>query len=207
MWWTPLISSGIGAVQAITGANQASKAREEAEALTQKQNEENEADYANEYYVDYTKRADSQNILKRLKETTDSRKKQDEMTAAITGATPESVQVAENANNKIISDTYGNLAAMGANYKTHVKDRYLNRKDIITGQRYKTLQEKAMSGENAMYNGISAIGSGVAGALGNLPDGGAGGATASNLNKGTEVKYDYTEPTKNMYDLDKPLIS
>ena len=66
MWWMPLISAGVGAVQSITGANQASKAREEAEALTQKQNEENEADYANEYHVDYTKRADSQNILKRM---------------------------------------------------------------------------------------------------------------------------------------------
>lgn len=177
MWWLPLIQTGIGLGQSIYSGIKAGEERRKAEALQQKQMADNEAWYNNEYYTDYTKRADSQNLLKRLKETTDSNNKRAEMTAAITGATPESVQSQRDANNKIVSDTYGNLAAMGAQHKDNVQQQYLARKDGYNRNMYNTLLGNAASNEQGMYNGLRQIGSGLTGALANY------GSKVSDLTK------------------------
>lgn len=177
MWWLPLIQTGIGLGQSIYSGIKAGEERRKAEALQQKQMADNEAWYNNEYYTDYTKRADSQNLLKRLKETTDSNNKRAEMTAAITGATPESVQAQRDANNKIVSDTYGNLAAMGAQHKDNVQQQYLARKDGYNRNMYNTLMGNAASNEQGMYNGLRQIGSGLTGALANY------GSQVSDLTK------------------------
>lgn len=167
MWWLPLIQAGVGLGQSIYSGIKAGEDWKKADALQQKQMADNEAWYNNEYYTDYTKRADSQNLLKRLKETTDRNNKRAEMTAAITGATPESVQAEKNANNKIVTDTYGNLAAMGAQHKDNVQQQYLSRKDGYNRNMYNTLIGNAASNEQGMYNGLNQIGSGLSGALSN----------------------------------------
>lgn len=177
MWWLPLIQTGIGLGQSIYSGIKAGEERRKAEALQQKQMADNEAWYNNEYYTDYTKRTDSQNLLKRLKETTDSNNKRAEMTAAVTGATPESVQAQRDANNKIVSDTYGNLAAMGAQHKDNVQQQYLARKDSYNRNMYNTLLGNAASNEQGMYNGLRQIGSGLTGALANY------GSQVSDLTK------------------------
>ena len=168
MWWVPLIQAGVGLGQSIYSGIKAGEDRKKADALQTKQESDNEKWYNNEYYTDYSKRADSQNLLKRLKETTDSNNKQVEMTQAITGATPESVQASKNANNKVIADTYGNLAAMGARFKDNVMQTYMGRKDNLSRQAYNSLLQSAQSNETGMYNGIAQIGAGVTGAAGNL---------------------------------------
>lgn len=177
MWWLPLIQTGIGLGQSIYSGIKAGEERRKAEALQQKQMADNEAWYNNEYYTDYTKRADSQNLLKRLKETTDSNNKRAEMTAAITGATPESVQAQRDANNKVVTDTYANLAAMGAQHKDNVQQQYLARKDGYNRNMYNTLMGNAASNEQGMYNGLKQIGSGLTGALANY------GSQVSDLTK------------------------
>lgn len=170
MFWLPLIQAGIGLGQSVYSGIQAGKARSEAEALQQKQMSDNESWYNNEYYKDYTKRTDSQNLLKRLKETTDSNTKRAEMTAAITGATPESVQVSRDANNKVISDTASNIAAMGESHKDRIQQQYLARKDGYNRNMYNTLIGNAESNERGMYNGINQIGSGLSSALSGIGD-------------------------------------
>lgn len=187
MWWLPLIQSGVGLGQAIYSGIKAGKDRKEADALQSKRELDNENLFNKEYYTDYTQRQDSQNILKRLKETTDTNNKRVEMTAAITGATAESVQAGRNANNKVVSDTYGNLAAMGARYKDNVMQNYMNRKDGLGRERYNTLTQRAQSNETGMYNGISQIGAGITGASKNL----FGGKTDT-ASKWTTVDYDNT---------------
>ena len=168
MWFLPLISAATGLGQSVYSGIKAGEDRKAADALQSKQEADNESWYNKEYYTDYTKRADSQNLLKRLKETTDTNNKQNEMTAAITGATDESVQAGRNANNKVVSDTFGNLAAMGARYKDNVMQTYMGRKDNLSRQAYNSLMQKAQSNETGMYNGINQIGAGVMGAAGNL---------------------------------------
>lgn len=168
MWWLPLVQAGIGLGESIYSGIKAGEDRQKADAMQHKQLADNEALYNNEYYTDYTKRPDSQNLLKRLKETTDSNNKQAEMTAAITGATPESVQAQRNANNKVVTDTYGNLAAMGAQHKDNVQQQYLARKDGYNRNIYNSLIGNAESSEKGLYNGLGQIGSGLAGAFNNL---------------------------------------
>lgn len=186
MWWMPLIQSGVGLGQSVYSGVKAGQDRKAADALQRKREAENENWYNNEYYTDYTKRADSQNLLKRLKETTDSNNKRNEMTAAITGATAESVQAGRDANNKVVSDTYGNLAAMGAKHKDNVMSTYLGRKDGLGKERYSALLQRAESDEKGMYNGLSQIGAGITGAANNkmrLDN-------PNNINKGKKVDYD-----------------
>ena len=168
MWFLPLIQSAVGLGQSVYSGIKAGQDRKAGEAMQAKQEADNESWYNKEYYTDYTKRADSQNLLKRLKETTDTNNKQNEMTAAITGATDESVQAGRNANNKVVSDTFGNLAAMGARYKDNVMQTYMGRKDNLSRQAYNSLMQKAQSNETGMYNGINQVGAGVMGASGNL---------------------------------------
>lgn len=190
MWWLPLIQTGIGLGQSIYSGIKAGEERRKAEALQQKQMADNEAWYNNEYYTDYTKRADSQNLLKRLKETTDSNNKRAEMTAAITGATPESVQAQRDANNKVVTDTYANLAAMGAQHKDNVQQQYLARKDGYNRNMYNTLLGNAASNEQGMYNGLRQIGSGLTGALANY------GTKPLTPKGGTLIQNDYTPNPK-----------
>lgn len=197
MWWLPLIQAGIGLAQSVSSGNKAGDAREKAEALQQKQLADNESWYNNEYYTDYTKRADSQNLLKRLKETTDSNTKRSEMTAAITGATDESIQADRNANNKVVSDTYGNLAAMGAQHKDKVQQTYMARKDGYNRNTYNSLIGNAESNEKGMYNGMGQIGSGLAGAFANY---GNKALAAKGGNNGTLINNDYTPSAKNFLD-------
>jgi len=192
MWWLPLIQAGIGLGQSIISGNKAANDRQKAEALQQKQLADNESWYNNEYYTDYTKRADSQNLLKRLKETTDSNNKKTEMTAAITGATDESVQADRNANNKVVSDTYGNLAAMGAQHKDNVQQTYMARKDGYNRNTYNSLLGNAESNEKGMYNGMGQIGSGLAGAFANYGN----KALTAKKGNGTLINNDYTPNTK-----------
>jgi len=187
MWWMPLIQAGIGLGQSVYSGIKAGEDRKAADALQAKQEADNESWYNKEYYTDYTKRADSQNLLKRLKETTDTNNKRNEMTAAITGATDESVQVSKDANNKVVSDTMGNLAAMGARYKDNVMRTYMGRKDNLMKNKYDTLIQKAQSDETGMYNGINQIGSGIMGAVGNL-QGAKPGATGLGINKGQIIE-------------------
>lgn len=168
MWFLPLIQSAVGLGQSVYSGIKAGQDRKAGEAMQAKQEADNESWFNKEYYTDYTKRADSQNLLKRLKETTDTNNKQNEMTAAITGATNESIQAGRNANNKVVSDTFGNLAAMGARYKDNVMQTYMGRKDNLSRQAYNSLMQKAQSNETGMYNGINQVGAGVMGAAGNL---------------------------------------
>lgn len=186
MWWMPLIQSGVGLGQSVYSGIEAGKDRKAADDLQTKREAENEKWYNKEYYTDYTKRADSQNLLKRLKETTDSNNKRNEMTAAITGATAESVQAGRDANNKVVSDTYGNLAAMGAKYKDNVMSTYLGRKDGLGKERYSALLQRAESDEKGMYNGLSQIGAGIMAASKNK----MGLDNPNNINKGKKVDYD-----------------
>lgn len=171
MWWMPLIQSAVGLSQSISSGIKAGQDRKEADALQTQRETDNENQFNKEYYTDYTQRADSQNLLKKLKETTDTNNKRNEMTAAITGATAESVQAGRNANNKVVSDTYGNLAAMGARYKDNVMQNYQHRKDGLGREKYNALLQRAQSNETGMYNGIGQIGAGITGAMTNYQAG------------------------------------
>jgi hypothetical protein len=87
----------------------------------------NNAWYSANALSDYTQRADAQNMFRHLRENLKSSRDTTTATAAVTGATPAAVAAAKETDAKTISNIYGNVAAMGQQYKDNVTNQYLNR--------------------------------------------------------------------------------
>lgn len=113
---------------ALYSAYKANKERKKMDRLLDQQQSENQAWYNANALGDYTQRADAQNMLRNLRENLDRQNKVSANTAVVTGATPEQQAVQKEQSNKVISDAYANLGAMGQQYKDRVTDQYLNRK-------------------------------------------------------------------------------
>lgn len=153
-----LVSAGIGAIGSIYGAIKAGQERKRLAEYTNQQEAENEAKYNRDYYGDYLQRADSQAMLKQMRDQLKDRTNQTESTAAITGATPEAQLAAMESQNQAVGDTMSKISAMGAAFKDKVDDRYMARKDYIMQQRQGITEGAARSGEALMGNAISLAG-------------------------------------------------
>ena len=102
-----------------------------------------------------------------------NKQKRTEATAAITGATPEMTNVAKENANKVISDTYSRVGAMGQQYKDRVQDRYMSRKQQLDAQEMEMMNQSAGSYDNLMSNSLSGMMSGVVGGALTTPTGDA----------------------------------
>ncbi len=178
-----LVSSGMGAIG--EGKERAAMAAER-----QKWNAENEAMYNKDYYGDYTQRADTQNLIKRMRDEQKSQNKIDENTAVVTGATPETQNAAKEQRNKAMTSVFSNIAAQGSTFKDRAKDQYLNRKASLQGMEYDDMNQNAQSSNNLLYNGIKGMG---ATDWAGIMSGNKGGNT---IGKGTVIGLDYTKPPK-----------
>lgn len=146
-----LISTGVGAIQE-------GKQRNQMAAERQKWNAENESLFNKDYYSDYTQRADTQNLIKRMRDEMKSQNKIEQNTAAVTGATPEVQNASKEQRNKAMTSVFGNIAAQGSQFKDRAKDRYLSRRTALEGMEYDNMNQNAASSNNLMYNGIKGMG-------------------------------------------------
>lgn len=162
------ISAGIGAVGSIFGAIKAGKERRKMNAFINQQSAENEAKYNRDYYGDYLQRADSQAVIKQMRDTLKDSTQQAQSTAAITGATPEAQLAQMDSQNQAVGDTMSKISAMGAQFKDRVDDRYMARKDSINQMKFGQMEGRAQSGETLLGNATSLLGSSVAGLVPNL---------------------------------------
>lgn len=162
------ISAGIGAVGSIFGAIKAGKERRKMNSFINQQAAENEAKYNRDYYGDYLQRADSQAVIKQMRDTLKDSTQQAQSTAAITGATPEAQLAQMDSQNKAVGDTMSKMSAMGAQFKDRVDDRYMARKDSINQMKFGQMESAAQSGETLLGNSTSLLGSSVAGLVPNL---------------------------------------
>ena len=62
------------------------------------------------------------------------------------------------SRNNAISDTMGNIAASGQQFKDNAQKAYRNRKMNLEQLDYNTLADQAQSNNDMMYNGISGLG-------------------------------------------------
>ncbi len=159
------ISAGIGLAGTVYGGIKAGQERKRMASYLGGMNADNESWYNKEFHGDYTQRADTQALIKNMRDTMREQTKRTESTAAITGATPEMTNVAKENANKVISDTYSRVGAMGQQYKDKAQDRYMSRKQQLDGQKMEMMNQSAGSYENLMSNSLSGMMSGVAGAL------------------------------------------
>ena len=165
---TEIVSAGIGLGGAIYGGIKAGQERKRMENYLTTQESGNEAQYNKDYFSDYTNRADTQALMKKMRDNLKQENKITNQTAVVTGATPEAVNVQKDQNNKVVTNTMSNVAASGQQWKDRVQDRYLNMKQNYAQMRYGNMAASAASYENLMGNGIAAMGSSVAGLSNNL---------------------------------------
>lgn len=136
------------------GAYKAGQERKNMNKLLDRQEADNQAWYNANAMADYTQRADSQNLLRNLRNNLEKNNARQANMAVVTGATPEAQAAAKAQSNQIIADTYANLGAIGQQYKDSITNQYNARKDALYGQRMNILEGKAQSYENLKQNGI-----------------------------------------------------
>ena len=151
------IGAGVGLAGSIFGGSKAAKQRRKMNRYLNEQDAENTALYNKDYYSDYTQRADTQNLMKQLRDNLGKNNKRAENMAVVTGATPEQQAVAKEQSNKVISDTFSNIGAMGQRWKDQVSNRYLARRENIANQRMGIMNQKAQSYENLMNTGLNML--------------------------------------------------
>jgi hypothetical protein len=168
-----IISGVIGAGSAIYGGIKAGAERKKMQTYLNGEKADNESWYNKNFYGDYTQRADTQNLMKR---TRDMLKRNNEVaanSAVVTGATPEAVNAAKEQSNQVITDTMSNVAAQGQQWKDNIQNRYLARKNQISGQQYGEMEGAAQGYEALVGNGIKAVGSAATGLSNSLMTPGA----------------------------------
>lgn len=155
------IMGAAGVAGSAIGAIGAGRKRRMMQGYLDKQNQENEAWYNQNYYSDYTQRSDVQALMKNLRDNMKRQNQQAQSTAAITGATPEMTTAVQENTNKVISDTYSRIGAMGQAYKDSIVDQYLKQKNQLAGTQMNFYDNRAKSYENLMSNSVSGALSGI----------------------------------------------
>lgn len=136
-----LIGMGAGLVGQVVGgigsANEMNKSRK----VVDDQLAENKSMYNQDYYGDYTKRADVQNVLGRMRDQMKENIANRRNTAAVTGATPEVAVAEQKADNEAMGETISNIAGQGAAFKQSAREAYRNQQNYL-------LQKKQAGYEN-----------------------------------------------------------
>ena len=157
------IISAIAALgSSIYGAYKSSQAQKRAEQLIQKQRDENKRWYEIKMAEDYTQRADVQAAIKRQRELLDEQYRNARKSAAVTGATDESVALQQQAANDSLSKTMTDVAAQSTNYKDSVERQYRSQDAALNQQQSQQQSQHAaqtaQAASQAVNAGINAVG-------------------------------------------------
>ena len=147
----------------IAGGIKARKAARKANAVLDKQAKENEDWFNRRYNEDYTQSAEAQAALTKARELADEQYRKASGTAAVVGATDESVAQAKKAAGEVISDTASGIATNATARKDAVESQYLNTKNNISNQRLSIYNQQAANATQAANQGLQA-GMGLVGA-------------------------------------------
>lgn len=154
-----LLSIGGSVAGGIAGANAASKQKRALQSMKDK----NQAWYDKNYYQDPTQRADAQAAITRMKDVMQQRTQRAAGTAAVVGATEETVAAEKAAQNNALAEVTTNIAANNEQRKDQIEQTYQAKNDAITeGQ----MQQQAQIGQN-----VAAAVSGIGQAAGEISNG------------------------------------
>ena len=101
--------------------------------------------YDQEYYSDFTQRSDAQAALNSARKILDDRYNRTQGSAAVTGATDESVAQQKAANNQVIADVTSNIAERADAYKEQVRSNYENQLSAIDEARMGVNNQRAQN--------------------------------------------------------------
>lgn len=156
----PIIAGGVSVASSIFGASKAAKAARKNAKILEGLQDENKANYIEEYYRGSLDNPGAQAFLKRLDENLRDKTKATENNAAATGATQENVLAAKQSNNEVYSNAVGDLVQNEDARKQGVKQNYFTNKTNLLGQQMSLNSQKAANWQN--------IASGISQAAGNL---------------------------------------
>ena len=156
----PIIAGGVSVASSIFGSSKAAKAARENEKILKGLQDENKANYIEEYYRGSLDNPGAQTFLKRLDENLRDKTTATENNAAATGATQENVLAAKQSNNEVYSNAVGDLVQNEDARKQGVKQNYFTNKTNLLGQQMSLNSQKAANWQN--------IASGISQAAGNL---------------------------------------
>lgn len=150
-----IIAGVAGLAAAGISAAQAAKKRRQAQAVLEGQNRDNKSWYSANALGDYTQRSDVQRLMSQLRDNLRERNRAGASTAAVTGATAESVAASKDSVNRTIGNAYGNISAMGQLYKDRITDQYQKMKNNYAGVVSNNASQDAASYENLMRSGLN----------------------------------------------------
>ena len=151
------ISAGVGLLGGIFGGISKTKAERKRRNLIKQQMRDNENWYQRRYNEDSTQRADAQNSLRIMREAMNNHAKHATASAAVTGATDESLALQKASANQALGNTVANIAASGDARKDAIEAQYMDTRSQLRGA---MADAYAQQGQNM----ASAIG-GVVGAV------------------------------------------
>lgn len=119
------IIGGVGsAVAGIVGGNATRKAANRNARLLQEAENDAKSWYEKEYNSNFLDRSDARAAIAKTRELLNDRYKQAEASAAVTGATEESIARQKAAANQTLADVTGNIAERADAYKDAVRANY-----------------------------------------------------------------------------------
>lgn len=151
-----IVGAASSLASGIAGGIKARKAARKANAVLDKQAKENEDWFNRRYNEDYTQSAEAQAALTKARELADEQYRKASGTAAVVGATDESVAQAKKAAGEVISDTASGIATNATARKDAVESQYLNTKNNISNQRLSIYNQQAANATQAANQGMQA---------------------------------------------------
>lgn len=108
----------------IMGGLQASEAQRKSAAEMSAQRRKNDNWYQRRYNEDYTQTAEAQNLLRKARQNAQDQVRAALGRQAVMGGTEESVDATRASANSMVSDTLGNIAAIGSERKANIDKQY-----------------------------------------------------------------------------------
>lgn len=129
-------SNLLGGMFGSIGSAKAAKKTKEAQLQTnQELSNLNEEMFNRNYYQDIMARSDTQAALKAQRDLMKESLKQQQRTAAITGATPESIVAAQQGMNDSLSNTISGIQAQASAIKDNAYNNYMGQKANLAQQK------------------------------------------------------------------------
>ena len=127
----------------IVGGNATRKAANRNQRLIDEAQNESKAWYEKEYNANFLDRSDARAAIAKTREMLNDRYKQAEASAAVTGATEESIARQKRDANEALAEVTSNIAERADAYKDAVRANYEAQQDAIRNQKIGVNNQKA----------------------------------------------------------------
>ena len=146
------VGAGLSIAGQVFGAIKGAKEAKKNQALINKKQAENEADYNLNGQRSFLETNAAKDAVRSQNEALDDARKNVAGRSAITGASDEAVVASNTGIQKNYSDAISRLAGAGTQYQQNEKRMYLARKDSLDNQQMQLNQQKADSAANLAGN-------------------------------------------------------